>query len=401
MSDPAVIVGAGQAGAHAALAMRQAGFAGRILLIGDEAEHPHERPPLSKAMLTAEQEPPVAYFHPASHYAGHGIELLPGTTVTRIEPDARTLLLADGRQLAWGSLLLATGGRARRLAVPGGELVSTLRTLDDARLLRGRLRPGARVVCVGAGVIGLEIASSARARGCAVTVVEVGLAVMGANLARNLASREAGLHRAAGVTLLLGTGVAEVTPETVTCTDGTRIACDVVIAGIGMQRSTALARDAGLAVDDGIEVDEFGRTSVAGIHAAGDVAAFWVPRTQRRLRSESWRHAQNHGAAVGRAMAGAGAPYDEVAWFWTDQHGRNLQLAGTAAGAVGAVMRGSPGAAPFSAWYLDAAGRLTGVVGVDAPREVRAAQVLIQAARPVDPRLLADPTVTPQRLARV
>ena len=316
--------------------------------------------------------------------------------VEAIDPAAGAVHLADGGREPYGSLLLATGGRARPLDVPGAGRVLYLRTLDDARLLRGHLRPDARIVCVGAGVIGLEVASSARARGCRVTVVEAGASVMGRSLPPVMADWLGSLHRAAGVELRLDTAVAAITPEAVLCADGTAIPADAVVAGIGMVRNTALAEAAGLAVDGGIAVDELCRTSAPGIHAAGDVAAFWVPRLGRRVRLETWRHAQDHGVAAGLAMAGRGAPYDPVPWFWTDQHGRALQLAGEPSGRV--VLRGEPGGAPFSAWFLDADDVLTGVVGVDSPREVRAAQPAIRAGRRVDAALLADPSVPARRL---
>ena len=396
MTDPAVIVGAGQAGAHAAVAMRQAGFAGRIVLLGDETERPHERPPLSKAMLTALDEPPISYFHPEAHYAEQTIETRHGIRAEAIDAGAHAVHLADGTRQPYSALLLATGGRARRLDVPGADRVLYLRTLDDARLLRGHLRPGARIVCIGAGVIGLEVASSARARGCRTTVVEAGPSVMGRSLPPVVADWLTALHVSAGVDLQLGMEVAAILPTAVLCRDGTEIPADAVVAGIGMDRNTELAEAAGLAVDRGIEVDEFCRTSAPGIYAAGDVAAFWVPRLHHRVRLETWRHAQDHGTAAGQAMAGSGTPYDVVPWFWTDQHGRNLQIAGDPTGRL--VLRGDPGAAPFSAWFLGESGALNGIVGIDSPREVRAAQSIIRASRGVDPALLADPAVPARRL---
>jgi 3-phenylpropionate/trans-cinnamate dioxygenase ferredoxin reductase subunit len=395
-TEPAVIVGAGQAGAHAAVALRQAGHAGRIVLIGDEVERPHERPPLSKQMLTEVVEPSLSYFHPAPHYAERNIETRFGTAVEAIDPALRVVHLGNGERLPFASLLLATGGRARCLDIPGAERVLYLRTLDDARLLRSRLRPGATIACIGAGVIGLEIASSATARDCRVTVIEAGPAVMGRSLPPVVATWLHDLHVTAGVRLQLSTAVEAITAAGVACANGTFVEADIVVAGIGMVRNTTLAEAAGLAVDQGIEVDEFCRTSSPGIYAAGDVAAFWVPRLRRRVRWETWRHAQDHGAAAGRSMAGQFDPYDAVPWFWTDQHGRNLQLAGEAAGRL--VLRGAPGDEPFSAWFIDDAGCLAGVIGVDSPREVRAAQSLIRDRRHVDPRLLEDPAVPARRL---
>jgi len=395
-SEPAVIVGAGQAGAHAAVSLRQAGYSGRILLIGDEQDRPHERPPLSKQMLTAATEPPLSYFHPEPHYAELQIETSFGSVVDAVDPTAHVLHLGNGVRQPYGQLLLATGGRARHLDISGAERVLYLRTLDDARLLRARLRPGATIACIGAGVIGLEIASSAAARDCRVTVIEAGATVMGRSVPPIIATWLHDLHVAAGIRLLLSTTVEAITESGVACTNGLFVQADIVVAGIGMVRNTALAEAAGLAVDRGIEVDEFCRTSAPGIYAAGDVAAFWMPRLGQRVRWETWRHAQEHGTAAGRSMAGLAEPYDAVPWFWTDQHGRNLQLAGEPTGRL--VLRGTPGHEPFSAWFIADSGCLAGVIGVDSPREVRAAQSLIRDRRRVNPLLLEDPAVPARRL---
>jgi NADPH-dependent 2,4-dienoyl-CoA reductase/sulfur reductase-like enzyme len=398
--ETTLIIGAGQAGSHAALAMRDAGYAGTITLIGDESELPYERPPLSKQMLTAADEPQVPHFHTAARYDERGIALLRSTQAIAIDPAGHTVSLSNGDVLPYTNLLLTTGGRARRLSVPGREHVLYLRTLEDARHLRSRLRPGARIACIGAGVIGLEIASSAVARGCIVTVIEPGLQAMGRSLAPEIAAWLAAWHRENGVTLRLGIGVSEVTEGAVRCTDGAWVEADAVIAGIGLERNTELAGAAGLAVEGGIVVDEFGRTSAPGIYAAGDVAAFWMPLLRRRMLLETWRHAQDHGTAIGRIIAGQVTPYDETPWFWTDQHGVNLQMAGTLEGVAATVIRGAIGVPPFSAWHLNAAGQLIGVVGIDAPRDVRAGQTLLRTRRPVDPALLADTSVSAQRLAR-
>ena len=399
-SGVTVIVGAGQAGAHAAVAMRSAGMTGRVVLVGAEPHAPYERPPLSKAMLTDDPPPAPGWFFPAARYAELGIEVRTGTAARAIDLAAARVELADGQRLPYDRLLLATGGRARRLGVPGGERALTLPTLDDARALRARLRPGVRVACIGAGVIGLEVAASAHARGCAVTVIEAAVAALGRCTTPAMADWVAALHRRAGVALHFGAAVAAIAPDAVVCADGLRVPADLVVAGIGMVRNTELAAAAGLAVDNGIVVDEFGRASAAGVYAAGDVAAFWQQRLGRRLRLESWRHAQDQGIAVGRTMAGVAAPYDEVPWFWTDQHGHTIQVAGLPADAVRSVLRGAPTDASFCAFHLDAAGRVVAATGVDAPREVRAAMALIRAGAAVDPARLADPAVKPQALVR-
>ena len=399
-SDVTVIVGAGQAGAHAAVAMRTAGLGGRVLLVGAELHAPYERPPLSKAALTDDPPPAPGWFYPPARYAALAIELLTDTTVTGIDLAAARIDLSDGQRLPYDRLLLATGGRARTLSVAGGEQALTLRTPDDARRLRARLVPGARVVCIGAGVIGLEVAAAARARGCIVAVIEAAASALGRAFAPDMAAWLTGLHRQAGVTLHFGASVAAIEADAVCCGDGLRVPADVVVAGIGMTRNTELAAAAGIAVDNGILVDACGRTSAPGVFAAGDVAAFWQPRLGRRLRLESWRHAQDHGLAVGRVMAGGTTPYDDVPWFWTDQHGRNIQIAGLPTDAVASVLRGAPGDATFCAFHLDAAGRLVAVTGVNAPRDVRAAMALIRAGGTVDPAQLADPAIRLASLAK-
>ena len=395
-----VILGAGQAGAHAAVAARTAGLAGTLVLVGAEPHPPYERPPLSKAALTEEPAPEPSWFFPPARYADLEIELLTGTTAVAIDPVAGRVELADGGRLPYDRLLLATGGRARALPVPGGERALTLRTLDDARALRPRLVPGARVVCVGAGVIGLEVAASAHARGCAVTVLEAAPAPLGRSMTPEMAEWVAGLHRRAGVALHVGIAVAAVEPEAVLCADGTRFPADLVIAGIGMVRNTELAAAAGLAVDNGIVVDECGQASLQDVFAAGDVAAFRHPRFGRLMRLESWRHAQDHGIAVGRAMAGQAVLYDEIPWFWTEQHGRTIQVAGLPAEAARSVLRGTLDDASFCAFHLDNSGRVVAATGVDAPREVRVAMSLIRSGAVIDPARLADPSVKLQSLAR-
>lgn len=403
MTATHIIAGAGQAGGWAAVAMRQAGFAGRILLIGDEAWRPYERPPLSKAVLIEDPEPPVLYFHPEQRYAEHQFELLLSTAVEAVDAAAHRVTLGDGRALEYDKLLLAVGGQARRLPVHGGERALYLRTLEDARAIRSRLIGAPRVLCIGAGVIGLEIASSARARGCEVTVLEALPRAMGRAVSPEGATFIEALHRDAGVALHFGVIVDRLDQAAgggvgVTCRDGRSFDADVVVAGVGMQRNLALAEAAGLALEGGIVVDEWGRTSAPDIYAAGDVTAFLHPLFGRRLRLESWRHAQNHGIAVGKAMCGDAAPYDDVPWFWTDQHGVNLQVAGLPADAARTVVRqgGAPGS--FVAVHLAEDGSVIGVTAANNPREIRAGQALIKSHKLVDAAKLPDASVPLQRL---
>jgi NADPH-dependent 2,4-dienoyl-CoA reductase/sulfur reductase-like enzyme len=383
--------------------MRQAGFAGRILLIGDEQWRPYERPPLSKAVLTEDPEPPILYFHPEQRYAELRIELLLGTAVEAVEPDAHRILLADGRALGYDRLLLTVGGQARRLPIHGGDHALYLRSLEDARAIRSQLTGTPRVLCIGAGVIGLEIASSARARGCEVTVLEALPRAMGRAVSPEGAAFIEALHRDAGVALHFEVIVDRLDPAadggiTVTCRDGRSFEADVVVAGVGMQRNLALAEAAGLTLEGGIVVDESGRTSAPDIYAAGDVTAFFHPLFGRRLRLESWRHAQNHGIAVGKAMCGDTAPYDDVPWFWTDQHGVNLQVAGLPADAACTVVRQGGAAGFFVAVHLADDGSVIGMTAANNPREIRAGQALIRSRKLVDAGKLADASVPLQRL---
>ncbi|HTW71538.1 MAG TPA: FAD-dependent oxidoreductase [Acetobacteraceae bacterium] len=402
MAATHVIVGAGQAGAWAAVSMRQAGFTGRVLMIGDEPWRPYQRPPLSKQVLVEDPEPPILHFHTEQRYAELEIEMLLGTAVSGVDPKAHRVLLSDGRAFDYHKLLLTVGGQARHLPVHGGDLALYLRTLEDARALRARLESAPRVLCIGAGVIGLEIASSARTRGCEVTVLEALPRAMGRAVSPEGAAYIESLHRAAGVTLHFDVIVERLDRGDgailVTCRDGRRFAADVVVAGVGMQRNLGLAEAAGLSLEGGIVVDELGRSSDPDIFAAGDVTAFFHPLFGRRLRLESWRHAQNHGIAVGKAMCGDTTPYDDVPWFWTDQYKVNVQVAGLPADAARTVVRqgGPPGS--FVAVHLADDGSVLGVTAANNPREIRAGQALIKSRKVVDEAKLVDASVPLQRL---
>lgn len=400
MSEQIVIVGAGQAGGWAAVTLRQAGFSGRILLVGEEQERPYERPPLSKAALTAETEPPPTYFHAATRYTEQDIAFLPATRVEEIDRAAHRLRLAAGGTLAYDKLLLTTGGRARALPIPGGEHALVLRTLGDASRIRAALGSARTVICIGAGVIGLEVAAAAHQRGCAVTVLEAAQGAMGRALAPEAARFMEDLHRAAGIVLHFNEKILAIEPGAaggffVQRADAPTLHADLVLAGIGILRNTELAAEAGIAVENGILVDEYGRSSDPDIFAAGDVAAFHHPFFNRRLRIEAWRHAQDHGIAVARAMCGSEKPYDDIPWFWTDQLGVNLQIAGLPAEATRTIVRPS---STFAGVHLDAEGVVIGITAANNPREVRAGTVLIKARARPDPAALADPTVPLQSL---
>jgi 3-phenylpropionate/trans-cinnamate dioxygenase ferredoxin reductase subunit len=401
MDGTHIIVGAGQAGCWAAIGMRQAGFTGRILLIGEERWRPYERPPLSKAVLIADPMPDPQFFHPEGKYREQRIELLLGAAVAALNPPRQQVRLADGRMLAYDRLLLTTGGQARQLAVPGGNHALTLRTWEDALAIRARLQRSTRVICIGAGVIGLEIAAAARTRGAVVTVLETLGGVMGRTVSPEGARFMERLHREAGVALHFGVAVEAIEERggryAVLCGNGGVFEAELVVAGVGMTRNVALAEQAGIALGRGIAVDEYGRTSLRDVFAAGDVTAFHHPLFGQRLRLESWRHAQNHGLAVGQAMAGGTAPYDDVPWFWTDQFGVNLQVTGLPAEAARTIVRVDAPPRGFVAVHLTSDDHVIGVTAANAPREVRAGQALIKARRPVDTTKLTDPAVPLQQ----
>lgn len=403
MSIPThVIVGAGQAGANAAFAMRQAGFAGRVVLVGEERALPYERPPLSKEALTADEPIEPTYVRSEADYAAAGIELMLGRRAVRVDPAGRLVHLDDGTVVGFERLLIATGGRARLLPIPGGEHVRTLRTLDDAAALRRPLREARRVVCIGAGVIGLEVAASARKLGSEVTVLEAGARAMERCVPAEISTAVEQLHRSHGVELRFGETLAEVRCkaagyEAVTA-EGTSITADLLIAGVGIVRDLTLAESAGAAVDGCIRVDAFGETSIPGIFAAGDVASVYHGFYGRHVRLENWRHAQNHAIAVGRAMAGDASAYSDQPYFWTDQFGMHLQVCGFAHEAVRTVLRDEGG--DFLAWHLDADGRLVGASAANRPRDFRMASKLVQSHARLDVEAAANAAIPVQRLAK-
>jgi 3-phenylpropionate/trans-cinnamate dioxygenase ferredoxin reductase subunit len=396
-----VIVGAGQAGCSAAMELRRARFGGRIVMVGDEPHLPYERPPLSKGVLSGGVGS-VPLLQAPDRYAREGIETLCGVRVDALDTASRSVRLSDGSTLDFDALLLATGGRARRLTIPGGHHALSLRSFDDAVRLHERLRRPGHLTVVGAGVIGLEVAASARALGWDVTVLEAAERPLARLLPGDVAAFVADVHRQAGVVLRFGTSVQAIEAArdgrwNVVCEHGV-VVTDLVVAGVGMQPHIELATQAGIATDGAIVVDEHGRTSAPGIHAAGDATSFWQPSLRRRMRLESWQHAARHAAAVARNMMGQVSPYDEVAWSWTDQHDLNLQVLGQPLDGDETVLRGDMAARRFVTLHL-AAGRLVGATLVNQGREMRPCKALIESGVPLDAMQLADPSVVLRSLA--
>jgi 3-phenylpropionate/trans-cinnamate dioxygenase ferredoxin reductase subunit len=381
MADTFAIVGAGLAGARAAETLRAEGFDGRVVLFGAEAHLPYERPALSKGYLQGTAE--VPFVHPAEWYVQQDVDLRLGTRVTALDPAAHEVETADGDRLRYTKLLLATGSSVRRLAD-----AATLRTLDDSDRLRAALRPGARVVIVGAGWIGLEVAAAARVAGAEVTVLEQAPAPLLAALGPEMAAVFARLHVEHGVDLRCGVTVRAVKSDAVLLDDET-VPADLVVAGIGVTPDVDLARAAGLAVDNGVVVDEHLRSSAPDVWAAGDVANAYHPFAGRHVRVEHWANALHQPVVAAQAMLGKDAVYDRLPYFFTDQYDLGMEYTGFGGGEV--VVRGDE--REFVAFWLRD-GRLTAAMNVNVWTGVpEIARRLIRSGTRLDPAALADPAV--------
>jgi NADPH-dependent 2,4-dienoyl-CoA reductase/sulfur reductase-like enzyme len=380
-----VVVGAGQAGSHAAIEMRKSGFEGRILLVGEERSLPYDRPPLSKSYLTAEYPEKLVYHFTPEIFEREKIELLVGLHVTALDLQAQTVSLSTGGMVAFDKLVMATGSAARQLDVPGGARAMGVRTYGDAYRLRSAFENASDVVCVGGGVIGLEIACAAISRGCQVTVVEVGSTVMERSLDPRIAARIEQLHRENGVKFEFTCSVVEVGAEDVLLSDGRRLKAEVVVAGIGIVRNLDLAVAAGLETARGIKVDCNGKTSNENVYAAGEVAEFFKPSEGQYLVQETWQHAQDHGGLVGRNVAGASDVYDAVPWFWSDQFGVNFQVTGQVKDFHQIVYRGDVDSPQFAAFCLTQEMKVCGAFGSSSGRDMRAAQRMISSGAEVNP----------------
>ncbi|MBF6140585.1 FAD-dependent oxidoreductase [Nocardia farcinica] len=396
-----VIVGGGLAAAKLAQELRAADFPGSITLIGAEEHLPYERPPLSKEFLFGKKQLPDFTVEPAQWYRDHHVELLLGTTVTGLDPRARTLTLPDGSTLPYDKLALATGSTPRRLPVPGADApgVYTLRTIDDARALAGLFARG-RLAIVGAGWIGLEVAAAARAADCAVTVVETAPQPLMGPLGPEMGAVFADLHRAHGVDLRLGARLDAVTTGAdgavtgLALADGGTVAADAVLMAVGAAPNIALAADAGLAVGTGVLVDASLRTSDPDIVAVGDIAEQDHPRLGGRIRVEHWANALNQPAVAAATMLGRAAEYDRLPYFFTDQYDLGMEYTGyaTADRTARVVVRGSLADREFVAFWLDAENRVLAGMNVNVWDVTDRIKELITSATPVDPDRLADPT---------
>jgi 3-phenylpropionate/trans-cinnamate dioxygenase ferredoxin reductase subunit len=378
MSQDVVVVGAGQAAAQLCLSLRAAGYRDRILMIGAERFAPYQRPPLSKKFLTERRAPDTLLLRPQTLWRDQGVELALGETVTALDPKRRTLSSVDGqghtREVRYGTLVLATGTRARALTAPGAALagVFSLRSIDDVHRLRPALDAAAAIVIVGGGYIGLEVAAVMRQEGRAVTVLEAEDRLLKRVTGMEVSAFFETLHRERGVDIRLGARLAAVTGEGavsgVRLADGTDLPADVVLLAVGAQANDDLARGAGIPCNDGILVDTLARTMVPDVYAVGDCARFPSGRFGRQLRLESVQNAIDQAKTAAGAILGTPRPYDPVPWFWSDQYEIKLQMAGLSDGYDRTAVVGDRAAPRFSVEYR-AQGRL---IAVDAVNDARA-----------------------------
>ncbi|MFQ5563277.1 MAG: NAD(P)/FAD-dependent oxidoreductase [Parvularculaceae bacterium] len=395
-SERVVIIGAGQAGAQAAASLRQEGFSGAITMIGDEPAPPYQRPPLSKAYLEGVLAKERLTLKPAALYEKENINLRLGASAALIDRAAKTVALDDGESVAYDKLLLATGAPPRRLNAPGADLdgVFYLRTMADSDALRPLLQAGKRLVVVGAGYIGLEVAAVARKAGLEVTVLEMADRALQRVTGPEISSFYRDLHAGAGVDLRLGAQLSSFegsdAVEAAQLETGEAVGCDLVLVGVGAAPAIGLAEASGLEVENGVKVDEYAATRDPAIWAAGDCTNFPSPLYGRRLRLESVPNAIEQAKAAAANMAGRSTVYDAVPWFWSDQYDVKLQTAGLCESADERVLRGDPKDRRFACWYLKE-GRVIAVDAVNDPPSFLIGKRLIGARARPSVKTLADP----------
>lgn len=403
-----VIVGAGEAGTRAALVLREKRYAGPITLINEESRPPYERPPLSKSTLTTAETPDPApvLIADGAMLAAQDITYLQGVAVTSINRAAKTVDLQNGTQIGYSKLLLATGAKPRHLPDADPHAVHYLRTYADAISLRNRLSPHTRLLVIGGGFIGLEVAASAVEKNCLVTVVEMAPRILGRAVPAEIAALVAARHRAAGVTLVEGIGILSINTRpigySVALADGQMLECDAIAVGIGATPETRLAKLSGLAIENGIRADERLVTSDPSIFTAGDCCSFpHVHFGGRRLRLEAWRNAQDQGRHVAGAMLGDAAPFSAIPWFWSDQYESTLQIAGLPHEGDQTITRKMDGVPIL--FHLKS-GRLIGASAfgpiAKVARDIRLAEMLIESGAFPEQDTLANPDITLKSILR-
>jgi 3-phenylpropionate/trans-cinnamate dioxygenase ferredoxin reductase subunit len=393
-----VIIGASLAGANAAIALREQSIDANVTLIGAEEGLPYERPPLSKGYLRGAVPFEELLVRPSQFYSAQGIELMLGSRVTGIDSGRRIVHVADGKRVAYDSLLIATGAHNRHAHIPGIDLVGvhSLRDIRDADRLRSEMRPGRKAVVVGMGFIGSEVAASLRHEGLDVTCIDPGKAPLARILGEAVGATLATLHQSYGVRTVFSDSVAAVEGgphvEAVTTKGGLRIPCELVVMGIGVEPTVDFLAGSGVKVDNGVVVDEYCATNVAGIYAAGDVANHYHPLFGRHIRVEHWQNAMRQAANAAPNMLGERVPYDEIPWFWSDQYDANIQYAGYHTEYEELIVRGRLDGGGYAAFYVNR-GVIAAVVGLNSAKDVRRAMPLIKARWRVDPARLRDESV--------
>ena len=402
-----VIVGAGECGARAAVALRENGYDGAITLIGEEAHLPYERPPLCKEAMTGPDAPLAKTIVAAEKLAEYDIRFIGSSPASGIDRAGKTVRLAGGREVSFDKLLIATGSVPRRLPQAGSSpRIAYLRTFDDALAIRARLRQGCRVAVIGGGFIGLELAASARKRGVEVTVIEAQPRILMRGVPADIARTVHALHTGKGVEILCGDDIAKIEEDgdaiRIRLAGGRVVEAELAVVGIGAVPAAALAEGAGLAVENGIAVDERLRTGDPDIFAAGDCCSFPLSiYGGRRVRLEAWRNAQEQGALAARNMLGAEESHAAVPWFWSDQYEMSLYIAGLSDEGR-EVVRRDLGENAFILFHLAGDGRLVAASGVGpgnaVARDIRLAEMLI--ARRARPEIseLASPEVKLKKL---
>jgi 3-phenylpropionate/trans-cinnamate dioxygenase ferredoxin reductase component len=404
MAEQIVIVGAGRAGAFAAATLRQEGFGGRVVIVGEESLPPYDRPPLSKDVLIGKATPIDGLIFKREFYEENAIDVLLGDPAIHLDVQLRKIQLQSGQAMSYDRLLLATGSRPRKLSWDADSVgrLHYLRTAADAEIISQCLKGSRRVAIVGGGVIGFEVAASATTLGCEVTIIEAAPQIMARMIPSEIANYLVGYHKERGVRVLTSARPSAVqglgtTPDAVLLEDGRTVETDLVVVGVGVTPEVELARSGGLTVENGIVTDAYCLTSGAGVYAAGDAARFFHPFFGRLLRLEAWRHAERHGQVAALNMLDRPIEYRDVPWMWSDQYDLHLQVAGLLDDADAFVSRGAWKEEGAELVFALKEGRMRGAVGLGKTdsigRDVRTAQLLIEAGISIDKSLLSNTSI--------
>ena len=387
-----VIVGGGMAAARACISLRSLDYAGPIAMVSEEKLLPYDRPPLSKASIVDEAARAPVLLLDESIIASLKVDVKLGKHVASINRGEKSITLNDGNKIPYVKLLLATGAKPRKLNCPGGEFAVTLRDYEDAQLLREKFQVGKRIVVIGGGFIGLELAASAVKLGCRVTLIEAQPRILMRGVPEPIAKIVHDAHIAHDVEMIIGTGISHLTASAVHLTDGREIIADTIIAGIGASPETKLAADAGLTIDNGIACNGQMQTSDPDIYAAGDCASFILG--DRRVRLEAWRSAQEQAATAAANMLGQNKTHNNVPWFWSDQYDLSLQIAGQADQGLVTISR-VPVEGALVLFHMADDGTIKGASGIGIGnaigRDIKVAELLIAKNAKPSPEILGDP----------